>query len=168
MRFKEFLLQEEQALLEGVNLEAYNAILPLLLINEEDGPPSVPNLGIEPTGPVVSTTTGGWARGPFNPYGGGGKWFSELYSSAKQYAVASRIADRLTALGIKGTGVDRIAKAKNRALRSTIDLLNNPQKTAYRIPVWTTKTPPKPVIKMWNEAFAEEFAKEMSRVALTG
>lgn len=153
MRFKEYLSQQE----------VFEAVLPLLLL-DEDGPPEVPNLGIEPTppkGPIVTSPTGGWGKGPFNPYGGGHKWFGELYNTVKQYAVASRIADRLKQLGIKGSGVDRIANARNSALMATRDLLTNPRATAYRIPVWTTKKPPKVAIKIWNEEFAKAFRKEL-------
>ena len=141
-----------------------------LLLSEDDGPPSVPNLGTEPTPPSGSVLQppapgGGWARGgPFRPYSGGSHWASELLSSVRQLAIASNILKRFKVLGIPVPDQKRVKIAYGTALKNVRNLISNPQSTAYHFPMWTTKKPPKAMIKIWNEAFGEEFEKELKKL----
>jgi hypothetical protein len=166
-------------LLEGKNLEVYEALLPLLLISEEDGGDggeSSPGDGGTPTDvpeipPVTPPPVGsGWYRpGPFRPGGmgmNGNHWIGQLYSTLKNLAITTNIAKRMKELGIKGEGAKRIKLAQKIAAKHVKLLLSNPGATAYRIPVWTTQSPPKPIIKMWNEAFALEFQKQLVGIDL--
>lgn len=153
MKIEELLI-EPRPLLEGRQLDVYNLLLPLLLIQEEDAPPD-----------VTTPPDGGWHRpGPFRPGGGmnGNHWFNQLYSTLKNLMIATNISKRLKELGIKGEGAKRVKLAQKIAAKHVKLLLMNPGATAYRIPVWTTAKPPRPVIKMWNEAFATEFARQLS------
>lgn len=171
MRLDELL--NPAPLLEGQMLFIYEELLPLILISEEDGGDSSPGDGGTPsdvtpsTPPIQPPGGGGWYHpGPFRPNGGmnGYHWFNQLYSTVKMLAVASNISKRLKQLGITGEGAKRVKAAQKTAAKHVKLLLSNPGATAYRIPVWTTAKPPKPVIKMWNEAFAKEFAKELSNI----
>lgn len=166
------LLTEPKPLLEGVQLDVYNLLLPLLMIQEDDSSPgdggTPPDVTPDPP-PVQPPGGGGWYRpGPFRPGGGmsGNFWFNELYRSLKNLVVAANISKRLKELGISGEGAKRVKLAQKVAAKHVKMLLTNPGATAYRIPVWTTAKPPKPVIKMWNEAFAREFATELSKVEI--
>lgn len=163
--------------LTGLNQQVYEELLPLFLLNEDgevgepagdtSGPPEVPNLGTEPTPPTNPVGQGWYRPGPFRPNGSGmngNHWFNELYRSLKTLAVASNISKRLKELGIKGEGVKRIQLAQKVAAKHVKLLLTNPGATAYRIPVWTTATPPKAVIKTWNEEYAKEFARQLSLI----
>ena len=182
MRVNE-LFSQPKLLLEKKQLQVYKAICPLLLIEDDgtamppvgsgDGPPSVPDLGTEPTPPTGGviqppSAGGGWANGgPFRPYSGGAFWVNQLYASVKQLAVSSNILKRFKELGIKKSDQQRVKKAYGTALKNVRNLILNPQATAYHFPKWTTKnTFPKPVIKMWNEAFAKEFGKELAKIDL--
>ena len=171
------LLSVPKPLLEGQILAIYEDLLPHLFISEEDGGGgdggspgdggTPPDVTPDPP-PVQPPGGGGWYRpGPFRPGGmgmNGNHWFNQLYMTLKNLAVASNIAKRLKELGIKGDGVKRIRLAQKTAAKHVKLLLSNPGATAYRIPVWTIAKPPKQVIKMWNEAFAREFAKELSKI----
>lgn len=97
----------------------------------------------------------------------GNFWFNQLYTTLKNLVVMTNISKRLKQLGITGEGAKRVKKAQQMAAKHVKLLLTNPGTTAYRIPVWTTAKPPKPVIKMWNEAFAKQFELELSKVNLT-
>jgi hypothetical protein len=138
MTFKEFL--QDDPLLEGQNLDVYNDLLPLLLV---------------PDDMVVEI------------FANGNMWLNQLYTSVKNYAIATRITDRMKELGVGGEGAKRVRNAAKSAANSVRSLLNNPGAVAYKIPTWTTVAPPKPVIPIWNEAFSREFAKEMSALSLS-
>ena len=180
MRITE-LTAKPKPLLEGVKLRVYDELLPLFLLNEEEGggeagspagdtsgPPQVTDLGTQPTPPNVTVGQGWYRPGPFRPSGGmnGNHWFNQLYSTLKTLAVASNISKRLKELGITGEGAKRVRMAQKTAAKHVKLLLSNPGATAYRIPVWTTATPPRVVIKTWNEEYTKAFAKELAKVEL--
>ena len=160
------LLSKPMPLLEGENLEIYSAILPLLLINE-DGDGSGPAL------PTPPETQAGPGFVNYPPYGGGWygfgplrpntrNWINQLYSTLRNLAIANNINKRLAELGIKGEAAKRVKLAAKVAAKHVKLLLSNPGATAYTIPVWTTVAPKATKIKMWNEAFASEFEKQLS------
>ena len=193
MRLAELTIQSKP-LLEGINLRVYEELLPFFLLNEDgeggdagggvgvpagdtSGPPQAPDLGVQPTPPTVPVVTpppltvpmgGGWYQpGPFRPNGSGmngNHWFNQLYSTLKSLAISSNISKRLKELGITGDGAARVRLAQKTAAKHVKLLLSNPGATAYRIPVWTTATPPKTVIKIWNEEYKKEFAKQLSLI----
>lgn len=171
MRFKEFIGAVDAPLDEETLRQIYAEILPLLIVEEDGGgeggggfdsgpPPTVPDGETEPAPTVPPPIRG---PGVWRPGGGfnGNMWFNQLYNTLKIWAVSDRISKRLKQLGVKGIGVQRIQMAKKVAAKHVKLLLNNPGATAYKIPVWTTKAPPKPVIKIWNEEFAKAFAMEL-------
>ena len=170
------LLQAPTPLLEGKLLDVYNVLLPHLLIQEEGegGGDSSPGDGGTPPDvtpsepPVQPPGGGGWYRpGPFRPGGmglNGNHWFNQLYSTLKNLVVASNILKRLKELGIKGDGANRVKMAAKTAAKHVKLLLANPGATAYRIPVWTTAKPTSKAIRVWNEAFAREFEKELAKI----
>lgn len=65
-------------------------------------------------------------------------------------------------IGISSKGSERVDKAAKNAAKNVRDLLSKPQNTAFNIPLWTTKKPPKSIVKTWNEHFGEEFQKELA------
>lgn len=67
-------------------------------------------------------------------------------------------------LGLDKDAQKRVKMAAKVAAKHVTLLLSNPGATAYRIPVWTTQAPPKPVIRVWNEEFAKEFSKQLSKI----
>lgn len=162
----------EQPLLEGQLLTVYNELLPLLLISEdgEGGGEGGGEMGSEttsdvaPPAEVVPPPQPGRGSGIVGLYGN--PWFNQLFVSLKNLAVATNISKRLKVLGIGGEGARRVKLAAQTAAKNVKVLLNNPGATSYRIPVWTTQKPPKPVIRMWNEAFSREFAKELSHMKI--
>jgi len=173
-------ITQRPTLLEGKRLEVYEALLPLLLIEEDGEAAGTTNPGdasggvVDPT-PVTSTTAadsapstrsdGGWGRGPFNPMGNGpGRWFIELYNSVKQLIIANNIVKRMKELGISSAGASRVQKAAKQAASNVNYLLSNPMATVNRIPVWTFDKPKAPRIKRWNEAFAYEFKAELAKL----
>lgn len=173
MRINELLKDDTPAtpLLEGQTLAIYEELLPLFLIEEDGGGDSSPADGGTPPDvtpdppPVQPPGGGGWYR-PYPGHGPvmGGLWFNQLYRTLKSMIVAQNISKRLKQIGVKGEGAKRIKLAAKVAAKHVKLLLNNPGATAYRIPVWTTQAPPKPIIKKWNEEFKKAFASELQRL----
>ena len=173
------LFQQPKLLLEGKRLDVYNDLLPHLLIKEEGeggggdgGGDSSPGDGGTPPEvtpsppPVTPPGTYGWFRTGYGVGPRGGLWFNQLYSTLKNLAVATNIMKRLKELGIKGDGASRVKMAAKTAAKHVKLLLANPGATAYRIPVWTTAKPTSKAIKVWNEAFAREFEKELAKIPM--
>lgn len=182
MKVNELIYDKESSpLLEGRRLDIYEALIPLLTITEEngggdgggggEGGESSPGDGGTPKDvvpdppPVTPPGYYGWFRtGPGMGPVYGGLWFNQLYSTVKNLTVATNILKRLKALNIKGEGAKRVKQAQKTAAKHVRLLLSNPGATAYRIPVWTTNKPPKQLLKVWNEAFALEFQKELNKI----
>lgn len=175
-----------EVLLEGRQLEVYEALLPLLLITEENGDfgggdggdTSLPD-GTTPTevlAPPPAEPAGTWfpragVIGVFRPGGTGmnaNRWINELYRTLKNLAVASNIKKRLKQLGVGGEGAKRVDQAIKTAAKQAKYLLSTPGilSTAYRIPVWTTGALPAPVIKKWNESFEQALKAELAKIDL--
>jgi hypothetical protein len=93
-------------------------------------------------------------------------WFNELHRTLKNLAIASNINKRLKELGVKNAGAERVEGAVKTAAKQVKNLLSNPGDTAYKIPVWRFGSPPKPVIKKWNEAFELAFKAELAKINL--
>jgi len=218
------LCTDATPLLEGMQLEIYEGLLPLLQISEDgdgggggpggggggpgggpgggggpgpggmgpggpgpgggggvppgssSGPPGNGGgtvLNPQPIGPPMPAPPtpptrgdGGWGRGPFNPGVGfgAGHWFTEFYKTIKYLVVAKKVKKRMKELGISNSGMARVSQAATTAAKNVSDLLNNPRATAYRIPQWTFDKPKTPTIKRWNEGFAYEFKRELSKL----
>lgn len=162
MKLQELMIAP--ALLEGVKLEIYEELLPLLIL--EDGEGGGGDGGGDFGGEV---DVGGDDRdepvrtGPFVG-NGGGRWFMALYTSIKNLVVSSNIVKRMKELGISPEGRSRVQAAAKSAAKSVNNLLSNPKATTNRIPVWTFDKPNTPKIKRWNEGFAHEFKSELSKL----
>lgn len=163
-------LLNSPVLLEGTRLIVYEELLQLLLISEDDelgGGEIVTPQPVDAPDVPPTRGDGGWGPGPFSRPGigfGGGKWFNEFYRSLKNLIVSSNILKRMKELGIKPEGQKRVKMAAKTAAKHVNLLLNSPRATAYRIPVWTFDKPKTPKIKRWNEGFAYEFKKELSKL----
>lgn len=169
-----------EVILEGKQIDVYESILPMLLIEDGEGGGDgggIPSVGDSTGGagditgepvkpPEVPTPTnpnGGWGHGPFT--GGGGRhWFNELYNSVRNLVVLTKLSKRMKEIGIGKEGAKRVKLAAKIAAKNVKLLLSNPGATAYRIPQWTFDKPKTPVIKRWNEGFAYEFKKELSKI----
>lgn len=163
-------------ILEGVRLEIYEELLPLL-VQEDDGGGGGEGGGDFGGGEVGEVDTGdrddepprersgGWWYRPGTFVGnGGGRWFMDLYNSVKQLVVATNIVNRMKQIGIPASGMARVQQAAKSAARNVNDLMSNPRATTTRIPTWTFDKPNTPKIKRWNEGFAHEFKKELAKL----
>jgi len=192
MKISELL--EQQIILESEHLKIYTALLPLYMLEDDGGGDggdfggsgetyggdsgySVQNPGNNtppdpsPVAPSpVPTSNDAPVTQPvyYTPYGPiiGTRWFSQLVNTFRVAAVAKNVEKRMKELGLKGEGVKRVKAAAAQASKNLDYVIKNPASLSYRIPVWTTGGTPKKVkIKKFNEAFAEEFKRELSKIA---
>lgn len=155
-------LKSTSIVLEGEQQTIYEALLPLLVVETADGVVA----GDGQPGDVSTSPGAGWGHGPFRPGGGmnGNHWFNEFYRTIKNLVITKKVLSRMKEIGIDDAGQKRVQQAAKNAAKQVNDLLMNPRATAYKIPVWTFDKPKTPVIKRWNEGFAHEFKRELSKL----
>lgn len=165
------LLSEIQVTRPTLTEETRRELLSCFILNEDDGGGGgdagggdIGDVG-EPGDSETPETTPppNYPGRPFL-YAGANRWFAQLYASIRHLTIANNILKRMNELGLDKDAQKRVKMAAKVAAKHVTLLLSNPGATAYRIPVWTTQAPPKPVIRVWNEEFAKEFSKQLSKI----